>query len=185
MAESASAQPHTLRSMERDNLWVTAYPRYYRLWLSLARSSHASLEDAQDIVHTVIASIFNNNSPQFESLEHIRNYVAKGVLNRVILHHQQSLRRLPLLEMHEPVTDSHVDTGDVAARDARALKDIIRHLKHRDFEIIKLRFFSGLTFVEISQLTGRPVSTLKSREVSALKKIHKALRKKGYIRVVM
>ena len=183
MAKTLSVQSDTLRSTGGDTLWVTAYQRYYRLWMSLARSSHASTEDAQDIVHGVIAGILNNGSPQFESLEHIRNYVAKGVLNRVILHHQKSLRKVPLLETHEPVMDPYLDGTDSVGGDPRVLRELIGSLKQRDFEIIKLRFFSGLTFLEISQLTGKPVSTLKSREVSALKKLYKALRKKGTIHV--
>jgi RNA polymerase sigma factor (sigma-70 family) len=185
VADTVTAPPETSQSIDRQTFWVTAYRRYYRLWISLARSSQASEEDAQDIVHGVIASILNNGSPEFESFEHLRNYVAKSVLNRVILHRKQMQRRAPLVDVNDLISDTSGDAvREETPVDTRMLIAIVRKLKRRDFEIIKLRFFSGLTFVEISQLTGRAVSTLKSREVSALKKIEKALRKKRVERLL-
>jgi RNA polymerase sigma-70 factor (ECF subfamily) len=59
------------------------------------------------------------------------------------------------------------------------LREAIRRLPPKDFEILKLRFYTGLTFQEISQMLDRPVSTLKSREMSAMKKVRAWFRKNG------
>jgi RNA polymerase sigma factor (sigma-70 family) len=54
-------------------------------------------------------------------------------------------------------------------------------LPKKDFEIVKLRFYGGLTFQEISDLLHLPVSTLKSREDSAMKKLRRWFQKRGVI----
>ena len=61
----------------------------------------------------------------------------------------------------------------------RALKSAIQRLPRRDFDVIKLRYYAGYTFDEISSILGTPISTLKSREEAALQKLGKCLRKKG------
>jgi RNA polymerase sigma-70 factor (ECF subfamily) len=164
-----------------SSLWVDAYRRYYRLWVNLAKTSHASEDDAKDIVHGVIASILSEPSRRFVSLEHLRNYVARAVLNRVILHRQQLNRRSSFTDLPEAMTAVVAEPLlEKPSPESKALRDVIRKLRSKDFEIIKLRFYSGLTFSEISALVGRPISTLKSREDSALNKIRKGLRKKGF-----
>ena len=65
-----------------------------------------------------------------------------------------------------------------------AFRGVIRGLSDRDFEIVKLRYFMKLTFLEISGLLGAPISTLKSREVAGLKRINRELRKKGLFGVI-
>jgi RNA polymerase sigma factor (sigma-70 family) len=58
-------------------------------------------------------------------------------------------------------------------------------LHPRDYEIVKLRYFTGLTFQEIADYLGLALSTVKSREESALKRIRRALRKYGAEGVIM
>jgi hypothetical protein len=61
-----------------------AYQKYKTFWVNLARTSFVSQEDGEDIVHGIISSILTRTDLEFESLEHLRNYVARGVLNRAI-----------------------------------------------------------------------------------------------------
>ncbi len=182
MADAVSTANDSLPRTGTDPLWVDAYQRYHRLWFTLARTSHISEDDARDIVHGVIASILADTRLRFDSKEHIRNYVAKAVLNRVILHRQQSLRRMPLGEVCE-LASEYISADDRIEQieEDKLLRSALLSLRRRDFEIVKLRFFSGLTFAEIGQLLGKPISTLKSREVSALKKIKKKLGKDGLV----
>jgi len=181
MADSFDKATITSQIPTPGNLWVAAYQRYFRLWVNLARTSRASEDDAQDIVHGVIASILGEPSRQFVSLEHLRNYVARAVLNRVIQHRQQINKRYSFSDLPEMLTAFIPDPLiDRHSQEANELKIVLRKLRRKDFEIIKLRFYSGLTFSEISELLGRPISTLKSREDSALRKIRKELRKKGF-----
>lgn len=160
--------------------WVDAYKMYIRFWINLARTVRVSDEEAKDIVHGVIASSLANAGKEFQSLQHIRNYVAKGVLNRAMQVRHRGGRLAPITEHLESVfavlpEELASDSSNIR----QALREGIERLPRNDFEILKLRFYSGLTFSEISQMLKMPVSTLKSREGAALKRIRKWLRKKG------
>ena len=73
---------------------------------------------------------------------------------------------------------------DFAPGDAELLQGSFRRgllrLSDDDFQLIKLRFFTGLTFAELSTLLGKPISTLKSRELSALRKLRTWMRDDGF-----
>jgi len=160
--------------------WVEAYKKYVHFWINLARTIRVSDEEAKDIVHGVIASSLANAGKEFQSLEHIRNYIAKGVLNRALQVRHRAGRLAPITEHLESVFAVLPDeTASDSSNIRQALREGIERLPRNDFEILKLRFYSGLTFGEISQMLQMPVSTLKSREEAALKRIRKWLRKKG------
>jgi RNA polymerase sigma factor (sigma-70 family) len=160
--------------------WADAYRKYIRFWINLASTSGITRDDAKDIVHSVVSSAMMNATCSFQSLEHIRNYVAKGVINRSIQAKQRADRHSPITEAVELKFAILIDEISVDIhRQREVLKQAIRTLPQRDFEILKLRFYSGLTFGEISTLLHLPVSTLKSREEAALKKLRRLLWKMG------
>jgi len=163
-----------------NEVWGLAYQKYLRFWINLAKTLKVSDDEAKDIVHGVIYTILSGSTKRFESYEHIRNYVAKSILNRAIQSKQRKERRTSWSEATElqfPVSPEAF-AGDEELR-MQAFREAIQQLSGRDFEIIKLRFYSGNTFQEISQMLNAPISTLKSREEAALKRIRKWLRKKG------
>jgi RNA polymerase sigma factor (sigma-70 family) len=168
-----------IRISGSDALWGIAYKRYYRLWMNLARSSRLSEDDAKDVVHTVLTGILTDGTHEFESFEHLRNYVCRAVLNRVILYHQQQVRKTPLPDLPDPSAYDPLNSTTLSAfSGGKVIEELIRSLKKKHFEIIKYRFYSGLTFSEISLLMGKPISTLKSREEAAMRAIRKELRKR-------
>jgi RNA polymerase sigma-70 factor, ECF subfamily len=161
--------------------WVQAYKKYRRFWINLARSASLSEDEAKDLVQTVIAATLAQPDRTFESLEHIRNYVARGVLNRAT---QVRLRGDRFTRMTEQIEIDLATTPDDPGRDEATVRTMllqgIRRLSKKDSEILKLRFYSGLTFQEISHLLHMPVSTLKSREEAALKRVRSWFRKNGH-----
>jgi RNA polymerase sigma-70 factor (ECF subfamily) len=167
-----------------DAAWVLAYRKYIRFWINLARTASLSEDDAKDVVHGVIASILAGKSKRFESMEHVRNYVAKAVLNRSIQAKARNDRRITwdeTMEVRFPTGWGGDETEQRSQREA--FMEAMKRLSENDFEIIKLRFFSGLTFAQISKILGVPISTLKSREDAALRRLRKLLRKKGFSNV--
>jgi len=167
--------------------WEQAYRRYVGFWIHLARGRSLDEDEATDIVHTIVASIVADPSKQFESMEHARNYVARAIINRSI----QAKSRMDRIETRAAGTGSIVDllqdpdgpgdspAGLIQKEISAALRAALLKLPTAGFEILKLRFYSGLSFQEISDFLGLPISTLKSREDAALKKIRKWLRKSG------
>ena len=162
-------------------LWGTAYRKYFRLWTTLARSAEISDDEAKDIVHTVVTGIIAEPTREFHSLEHARNYVAKSVLNRVKAYKVRKSRRSGWeeeAELASSVTPDEYPGDERRTRDA--LRKIIRHLVRRDFNILKLRFYSGFTLTQVSELLGMPISTIASREAVILRRIREKLRKNGF-----
>jgi RNA polymerase sigma factor (sigma-70 family) len=65
-------------------------------------------------------------------------------------------------------------------RQREVLRSAILSLPDKDFEVLKYRYYAGLTFREISELLHLSISTLKSREDAAIRKIRRLFRKKGF-----
>jgi RNA polymerase sigma factor (sigma-70 family) len=160
--------------------WGVAYKRYLRFWVNLARTLKLPPEEAKDVVHSVIATILANERIQFVSVEHLRNYVAKSILNRAV---QTKRRNDKTVRWEEPVELQFAVQPDADKIDRElftaALREALMKLSERDFRMIKLRYFSGLRFAEISSMLKVPISTLKSREDHALKLIREWLSKRG------
>ena len=166
---------------EVSELWKTAYRRYYHFWLNLARTTRITEDEAKDVVHTVVLACIRPPAREFESLEHLRNYVAKGVVNRSIHQKKRNDRHHSWDDSVEEALASDVTIPDEATDAVRFLmRQGLARLPRRDVEILKHRFYSGLKFVQISELTGMPISTLKSREDSAIRRLRKWFRKNGY-----
>jgi RNA polymerase sigma factor (sigma-70 family) len=162
-------------------IWTLAYKRYYQLWVKLARSAQVSGEEADDIVQSVVASLLMNDSLRFESLEHLRNYVARSVLNRAMQMKKKANKHIAWNDaLEERVFSTLERSPEPMDAEFAVYREAIRHLSRRDFEIIKYRFYAGLTFAQISVLLGSPVSTLKSREAAALRRLRRWIKRKGF-----
>jgi RNA polymerase sigma factor (sigma-70 family) len=162
-------------------LWDAAFTKYYRLWLNLARSAEVTDDEAKDIVQGVLTAILSDPERHFVSLEHARNYVAKGVLNRVKGLKMRSVRRVRIAEVSEAryAVDPEVHTTEELQR-RLALRGAVGRLNRRDFTILKLRFYSGFTLAQTSEIMNIPLSTIASREGVILKKIRERLLKGGF-----
>ena len=180
MSQQPSKELHTDFLPNSNEVWALAYQKYLRFWTNLAKTTNVTDDEAKDIVHGVISTILTGCTKQFQSYDHIRNYVAKSIINRAIQLRQRNERKTSwseIIELQFPVDPA--DPSDEEALRMQGYRQAIAHLSDRDFEIIKLRFYSGYTFQEISQMLNSPISTLKSREEAALRKIRRWLRKKG------
>jgi RNA polymerase sigma-70 factor (ECF subfamily) len=170
----------------QSTLWAAAYKKYYRLWVNLALTVHFDVAEAEDVVHAVIQSAMTREGEPFASLAHIRNYVAKSVLNRAGQNRHRENHTTRWDEKAEILSRVGPPSEDLEDREqVRILREVLVGLHPRDYEIVKLRYFTGLTFQEIADYLGLALSTVKSREESALKRIRRALRKYGAEGVIM
>ena len=162
-------------------MWNAAYRKYFRLWTNLARGADLSEDEAKDVVQTIIIAILSEPSRRFQSMEHVRNYVAKSVLNRVKVVKARNARKSgweAKVESRFAVLPDESPGDDWRRR--TALRKAIRWLSRKDFNILKLRFYSGFTLVQVGEILSMPVSTVKSREEVILRKIRERLRKNGF-----
>jgi len=181
MSTATNQDAEQTTGLEVSEVWKCAYRRYYHFWLNLARAVQITEDEAKDVVHTVVLACIRPPAREFDSLEHLRNYVAKGVVNRAI---HQKKRNDRHHSWDEGLEETLASEAALPSEATDAVRHLIRQglsrLPRRDVEILKHRFYSGLKFAQISELTGMPISTLKSREDSAIRRLRKWFRKNGY-----
>jgi len=180
MGESSEQEAESRPAILDSPIWQIAYRRYRQFWLNLARGQRIPEDEAEDILHTILYSIIVDSGKHFESVEHVRNYVTRAILNRSVEARKEAGRKSSWTEALERLYPMVEDSDAEAKALQDAMKEVLMRLSAPAFRVIKLRFFAGLTFAEISQLLNMPMSTIKSREEAAIKKIRASLRKKGY-----
>jgi len=162
-------------------MWAAAYRKYFGLWTNLAKTSGLTEDESKDVVQSIIAGILCEPKREFESLDHVRNYVAKSVFNRVKVVRARNGKKSA---WHEDTEIRFAIIPDEYAGDAAMLRDslcsAVGGLTRKDFNILKMRFFSGFTLAQVGEFLDMPISTVKSREDAILKKIRKKLRRNGF-----
>lgn len=162
-------------------MWAAAYRKYFGLWTNLAKSSGLTDDESKDVVQSIIAGILCEPKREFESLDHVRNYVAKSVFNRVKVVRARNGKKS---SWHEDTEIRFAIHPDEYAGDEITLRDslctAVGTLSRKDFNILKMRFFSGFTLAQVGEFLDMPISTVKSREDAILKKIRKKLRHRGF-----
>ncbi len=165
----------------RSGLWQQAYHKYHRFWVTLAQSGRFPESEAEEMLHAVLISIMDDPAREFLSLEHIRNYVARAILNRIIEWRKTDARYSEWDDESERGNLDHDELSPAEQNELRlVLRNGMRRLPAPLYRILKLRFFSGFSFQEMSEYLNLPISTIKSREDAALKKIRQLLEKHGF-----
>ena len=162
-------------------MWSAAYRKYFGLWTNLAKTSGLSEDESKDVVQSIIAGILCEPRREFESMDHVRNYVAKSVFNRVKVVRARNSRKTA---WQEDTEIRFAILPDEYAGDAGKLREslciAVGSLTRKDFNILKMRFFSGFTLAQVGEFLDMPISTVKSREDSILRKIRRKLRRSGF-----
>lgn len=162
-------------------MWTVAYRKYFGLWTNLAKTSGLSDDESKDVVQSIITGILCEPKREFESLDHVRNYVAKSVFNRVKVVRARNSKKTAWYEDTEirfAIIPDEYSGDEVKLRES--LCAAVNSLSRKDFNILKMRFFSGFTLAQVGEFLGMPISTVKSREDAILKKIRKKLRHAGF-----
>ncbi len=162
-------------------MWTVAYRKYFGLWTNLAKTSGLTDDESKDVVQSIITGILCEPKREFESLDHVRNYVAKSVFNRVKVVRARNGKKTPWHEDTEirfAILPEEYSGDEVKLRES--LCAVVSGLSRKDFNILKMRFFSGFTLAQVGEFLDMPISTVKSREDAILRKMRKKLRHRGF-----
>jgi RNA polymerase sigma-70 factor (ECF subfamily) len=135
-------------------------------------------DDAEDAVQDVYVQAYRDRTKR-QHITNVRPYLFRMVRNRCTdLHRARS--RHPA----EPITDQVASRDDtfsmVAAREqSKELSRLLDGIPSREAEVIRLRAYSDLSFVDIAIIVDASVSTVKSRFRSGLDKLRNALHAEG------
>lgn len=181
MTSDPSLDGGVIQPLVSSGLWHQAYRKYHHFWITLARSSHVPASEAEEMLHAVLIAIIDDPDRHFESLEHVRNYVARAILNRVVERRRNDARFTEWDDESEKGSGENEEMSPGEKRELHlALRKGMRGLPAHLYRVVKLRFFSGFTFQEMSEFLGLPISTIKSREEAALKRIRRVLKNHGF-----
>ncbi len=181
MTSDPSPDGGDYRASARSGLWQQAYRKYHRFWVALAQSGHYAESEAEEMLHAVLIAAMDDPERQFVSMEHIRNYIARALLNRIIERKKNAPR---YTEWDDESERGSIGDEEMSAEERKelrlALRTGMRKLPAPLYRIVKLRFFSGFSFQEMSEYLDLPISTIKSREDAALRRIRQILETHGF-----
>lgn len=165
--------------------WNDFVDRYISLiyhvihYTAYLRSVPVGPEDVEDVAAEVMLQIVADDSKalrQFRQQASLATYIT--VIARRITIHELNRRQAVRSEVRQGVAkiDSDVpDESEAAVKGVERLEEVeslLRKLKGRDREVVRLYYLQGLSYEEISTETGVPVNSIGS----TLSRARKALR---------
>jgi RNA polymerase sigma-70 factor (ECF subfamily) len=167
--------------------WNDFVDRYLSLvyhvihYTAYLRSVPLGPEDVEDIASEVLLQIVRDDYRalrQFRQQASLATYIT--VIARRIAIHELNRRQAVRSEIKAGVAkldELPADESEAASKGVERLEeveDLLRKLKGRDRDVVKLYYLQGLTYEEISTETGVPVNTIGS----TLSRARKSLRSK-------
>lgn len=118
--------------------------------------SHA----AQDVVQTVFIKLFQNWKPGLHETDAIRGWLYRATHNAAVDHvRRESRRRLFLFrQAKEAVDPDPVAPANPGLDRAERIRQVLAHIRKLDFperQVVLLRLQEGLSYADISRITGR------------------------------
>lgn len=142
-------------------------------------------DDSQDIVQDVFIKLYHEND-SLAAVINIKQYLYRSISNACI-DYQRKRKNLKFLTIEQAILhdDSHEnDVSDkmIQTEEYKRLERLLSELPGEQSEVIRLRVFDNLSFVEISSVLEIPVTTIKSRfkygidklkeKITASKEVH-------------
>lgn len=134
----------------------------------------SSYADSQDIVQDVFISLYHDNG-NLSSIKNVKHYLYRSITNACFDYHRKSRKR-----KFEPIETANL-LGRMCEKDAsevlvyieecNRLDELLKGLSEEQSEVIRLRIFDNLSFVEIASILETPVTTIKSRFKSGVDKL--------------
>jgi RNA polymerase sigma-70 factor (ECF subfamily) len=155
-----------------ENKVEQLYDMYYD---SLYRYIFVSVKNkwnAEDIIATVFIKIIENKH-KITEVEESKNWLFRIAHNAIIDFYRKNNRVIPI-ENFLDVRDDEIGYENIIIKDEFVgVKKIIDKLPEDTKKLLYLRFYGGLKFREIAEVSSLPENTVKSIILRAIKKIKK------------
>lgn len=146
-----------------------------RLFLYV-RSRSKSREDAIDITQEVFVDFWQSlNKFEYVSEPKLYGFLYTIAFRRISKHYRFKRPQVSL----EDVGDVFVaENNTVEITEAKRAAEALKHLNNSDRDVIILRYFSGLTFIEIAEILSQNENAIKVRHHRAIQKLQRILQYK-------
>lgn len=152
-----SANGASGRVASSGDLLPLVYDDLRRLAHGMMHSDGLQTLTATALVHEAWLRVSKSEAPQWENRRHFFGAAAQA-MRRILLNRARDKHRLKRGGRHEHVqAEDDVIVAPMPDEDLLALDEALQRLEQEDAaaaEIVSLRFFAGLTWPEIAELTG-------------------------------
>jgi len=122
--------------------------------------------DSQDIVQEVFVKLYRENL-SLGAVSNLKSYLYRSISNACIDYQRKSKRQrfesIDKAGLSLETNQKEVLQEMIQFEEYERLEHFLNELPNEQAEIIRLRFFDNLSFVEIASLHELPVTTVKSR----------------------
>ena len=162
-----------LRLKDKDEeAFNVLYERYFRLVKHVTLQIIPSDNIAEDIVQQTFIKMYNN-------IDSYKNDVSFSawlctIAKNLALNEMKKQSRLTQLPEYEVKDDSSSPSGEYQSKELiQQIKDL---LGVKDYNLLMLRLYHGLSYKELSDMTGETIAALTNRYHRAVKKVKKLLK---------
>lgn len=151
--------------------------QYGGLVWSLARRFSANQSDAEDAVQEIFLDVWKSAARYDPGVAGEATFISMIARRRLIDRNRRAGRQPTTEAIHDgssfepPSAERAAETGDDAARAARAFKE----LSQEQQRVLRLSIFHGLSHEKISAATGLPLGTVKTHARRGLIRIREIL----------
>ena len=125
-----------------------------------------SFADSQDIVQDVFLKFYHENK-NLESIKNIKHYLYRSIANACVDYHRKT-KKLQFETIDTAILPCHLQEQETSEKiiqieEYKRLNQLLTDLPDEQADVIRLRVFDNLSFVEIASILEIPVTTIKSR----------------------
>jgi RNA polymerase sigma-70 factor (ECF subfamily) len=125
-----------------------------------------SFADSQDIVQDVFLKLYRDNN-HLVLAQNVKFYLYRSISNACVDYHRRNKNRkvkpIDKAVLSVSCSDEDIEQKIMQVEEYCRLQKLLTGLPPEQSEIIRLRFFDSLSFVEIASILQIPVTTVKSR----------------------
>lgn len=155
--------------------------KYQRSLYALCLSFVACREDAQDMAQEVFLKAFTGLK-HFRYQSSFRTWIYRIAVNACLNFKSQSKKSVEWLPTFHNGVCAFIDIVE-QAEDRRLVQTLVAQLPKKQRTAMVLRLEQGLSYEEISEITGQTVSTVKTTVFYGLEKIKKLVQESSATRV--
>lgn len=163
---------------ESEEIFELLYDRYYE---GLYRYIYSIVRDkwnTEDIISTVFTKLYINRD-KIQDVECSKNWVYKIAHNTIMDYYRKNSKVIPIDKLLENGKLEEAYDDIIIKEEFNAVKTIIEEeFSDEVINLINLRYYGGLKFREIAEITNISENTIKSiisRSVKRVRKIYDSL----------
>ncbi|MFQ5423367.1 MAG: RNA polymerase sigma factor [Phycisphaerae bacterium] len=140
--------------------WAAFFLEHHRALTAYALALVGRMEDAEDLIQDVLLKMVRSRQP----VKSARPFVMRCLRNLAVDRHRSATRRPPPGEWPDcGVAFLAPPARDAAERDRSArARAALEQLPPPQLEVIVLKVYAGLTFLEIAETVDKPIGTVTS-----------------------